>query len=226
MGNRYRKELKYVITVEEYLQFRPWLDALLRADINGINGGYTVRSLYFDSLYDNDYYDNSDGVLNKCKIRLRTYEENYDKIRLECKAKEGSDGIKYSVWISEHEARLIAAGDYSPLRKRKDRICQTIYLRMNKGGYQARTVVEYDRIAYSYPASDVRITFDRRVRGTLTGNGFFERYPGFIPLLDYHHGVFEIKYNDFLPFQIKELTKKLDRLPQANSKYRQARELL
>lgn len=226
MGNRYRKELKYVITIEEYLQLKPWLENLLTADINGVNGTYTVRSLYFDSLYDNDYYDNADGILRKCKIRMRVYERDFNKIRLECKAKEGSDGIKYSLWISEAEARLIAAGNYSSLQERKDRICQAIYLRMGKGGYHPKTVVEYDRIAYSYPASDVRITFDRRVRGTLTGNGFFDQFPGLVPLMDYHHGIFEIKYNDFLPYQIKQLTKKLDRLPQANSKYKQARELL
>ena len=225
MGNGYRKELKYVITIGEYLQFKPWLEAILKADANGINGTYTVRSLYFDSLYDNDYYDNSDGVLKKCKIRMRTYGNDYDRIRLECKAKDGADGIKYSIWISEEQARMIAAGDYTPLQKRGDEISQAIYLRLNRGGYRPKTVVEYDRDAYSYPVSDVRITFDRRIRGTLTGNGFFEKFPGLIPLLDYSLGVFEIKYNDFLPYQIKELTRKLDRLPQANSKYRQAREL-
>ena len=39
-----------------------------------------VRSLYFDSLEDSDYYDKLDGVMNRKKIRLRIYEAGSDYV--------------------------------------------------------------------------------------------------------------------------------------------------
>lgn len=223
MGNGYRKEWKYVIPVMEYLRLKPWMSQMLKPDSHGVDGCYTVRSLYFDSIYDNDYYDNVDGNLKKRKIRLRSYAGNFDSLQLECKCKEGSDGKKYAVSLSREEGEQVIAGDYSCLSARMDSVSREIHLRMHSGAYRPKTVVEYDREAFSYPVSEVRITFDRRVRGTALGTGFFEEVPVFVPLLPASFGVLEIKYNDFLPYPFQRLMRQLERLPQANSKYVQAR---
>lgn len=37
-------------------------------------GGYRIRSLYFDTLDDNDYRDKLDGMELRRKIRLRNYD--------------------------------------------------------------------------------------------------------------------------------------------------------
>lgn len=222
----YRKEWKYVISVAEYLRLKPWLRQMLKPDSHGDDGCYTVRSLYFDSVYDYDYYDNLDGNLKKRKFRLRCYSGNFDRLQLECKSKEGSDGIKYAVSLSRAEAEEILEGNFSSILEKKDSVGQEMFLRLHAGAYRPKTVVEYDREAYSYPVSDVRLTFDRKVRGTASGNGFFDENPGFFPLLNAQFGVFEVKFNDFLPYPLKQLTKQLERLPQANSKYVQARSIL
>lgn len=226
MSGVFRKEYKYVIPVSKYLSLKPWLEQLLKPDTHGENGCYTVRSLYFDSLYDNDYYDNVDGMLIKRKIRLRAYLPDLDKLHLEWKCKEGSDGLKYSLQVTRQEAEQMMLGDYFFLSSHKDGLSRRMYQRLLTGAYHPKTLVEYDRIAYSYPSSDVRVTFDRNVRGTTTGQGFFEKYPGFLPLTNYAQGILEIKYNDFLPYPIRQFTSYLDGLPQANSKYTQARTII
>lgn len=102
-----------------------------------------------------------------------------------------------------------------------------MYHHFVRGCYRPKTIVEYERTAYSYPASDVRITFDRNVRGTMTGNGLFdEKLKLALPLNGLSHGVLEIKYTHFLPYPIKQLTQQLNHYAQSNSKYVQARTLL
>ena len=51
----FRHEYKYMISYDEMLKLRSKLNKLL--DIDRSYDGYMVRSLYFDSLEDNDYYD-------------------------------------------------------------------------------------------------------------------------------------------------------------------------
>lgn len=226
MKQIYRKENKYLLRTSEFVQLKKSLELVLQPDYNGKSGCYQVRSLYFDSLYDNDYYDNVDGVLEKRKIRLRVYPPRFEKVRLEWKCKEGSDGIKYDLWLTKEEARQMIRGDFSFLRCKMDALSQAIYVRLMCGAYRPKTLVQYEREAYGYGVSDVRITFDTYIKGTLTGYGLFDENPMFIPLLDYGYGILEIKYNDFLPDIIKRLTGKIDRLQIANSKYIQARDLM
>lgn len=221
-----RKEWKYVIPVSEYLRLEPWLCRIMHPDEHGENGTYLIRSLYFDSLNDRDLRDNLDGVQKKQKIRLRCYPPELTKAALECKSKNGSDGAKYRVELTADEVQAVASGDYSCLAQRRDAIARNIYLRMAQGGYQPKTVIEYQRTAYLYPASDTRITFDRGQRATATGFGFLEENPSFLPLMSDGMGVMEIKYNRFLPYPISELMQKLDRLSEANSKYTRARILV
>ena len=226
MKTAYRKEWKYVISIAEYLRLKPWLEQLLQPDAHGIDGTYTVRSLYFDSLYDRDFYDNLDGVLEKRKIRLRCYPPDFGHASLEYKAKDGSDGFKRHVTLGADEIRAVQQGDYSCLAAKDDAVARGIYQRMIQGVYRPKTVIEYTRTAYLYPVSDTRITFDQKQRATGTGIGFLEKEPSFLPLMPDNMGVLEMKYNDFLPYPIMGLMQNLDRLWQANSKYTQARELI
>jgi len=218
-----RKEIKYIVPICDFLKMKPQLLQLMKADTNGEDGHYTVRSLYFDSIYDHDLYDNINGMLEKRKVRLRTYDPNLDRVRLEWKCKEGSDGRKFSFWITKAEAQEMMEGNFTFLEKNDDLIRRNLHKRLMQGCYIPKTVVEYQREAYSYPVSDTRITFDRTMRVAQGGFGFFENELCGIPLFDESVGIFEIKYNDFLPYPIRQLTSTIDRCAVANSKYTQAR---
>lgn len=45
-----RKEHKYLITTEQYVELVQRMSSYMRPDRHGINGKYTVTTLYFESL--------------------------------------------------------------------------------------------------------------------------------------------------------------------------------
>lgn len=218
----YRKEVKYVMYAHEFAAMRQTLNALLYRDNHGGDFGYVVRSLYFDSYNDHDYYDTVDGLENKSKIRIRTYKPG-TLIKLEQKQKQGFDSRKFSLILSQEEARKMQQGDYDFLTARPEEAARQIYLQLIQGAYQPKTLVEYDREAYVFPAGDVRITFDTGARATASGWDIFDPNPPFTPLIPSGTGVLEVKYTGFLPSFIKAIIES-GRLSTANSKYVQARE--
>lgn len=219
----FRKEIKYMIPLELFFQLQKQLDGMMQRDIYGKNGTYMVRSQYYDSLMNQDLQDNLSGVMEKRKIRLRVYSPEDERVKLEYKCKSGSDGVKYSLSISREETLQMEAGRYEFLLNRQEPLAQKLYHRLLNGGYQPKSLIEYDRTAYAYPVSDVRITFDYRVRAGASPYGILEKAPFFSPVSDADSGVLEVKYNDFLPAHIKNIIKDVDNQAEASSKYSRAR---
>ena len=61
----FRHEYKYVISYDEMLKLRTKFNEVLVIDRN--YNGYMVRSVYFDSINDDDYYDKLGGEINRKK---------------------------------------------------------------------------------------------------------------------------------------------------------------
>lgn len=222
----YRKEIKYVISLEQFARLERQLDAVMQRDRHGENGTYMVRSQYYDSYGDRDLWDNLDGVMEKRKIRVRIYEEDGEYASLEYKCKSGTDGVKYAITISRKEAGLLEQGSFGWLLEREEELAHHLYCKMTQESYHPKTIVEYDRTAFVYPVSDVRITFDHRLRGTANPYGLFGKGQFFAPLLSADKGILEVKYNTFLPSPIKGIVEQTDSLAEASSKYSQARFLI
>lgn len=201
---------------------RPLLSALMQRDTHGGDFGYVVRSLYFDSVYDRDYYDTVDGRLKKAKVRLRIYGKD-SPIKLELKQKENSDSLKQSLLVTREEARCMQQCDFEFLSRRTEPVARTLYMRLLQGAYQPKTLVEYDREAYLYDAGDVRITFDTGMRATASDWDLFAETPPWTTLAPPGTGVLEVKYTSLLPSFLKQIVQ-TDRLATANSKYVQARQ--
>ncbi|MBQ4283911.1 MAG: polyphosphate polymerase domain-containing protein [Lachnospira sp.] len=223
MAEVFRKELKYVIPVEKYMRMQSLLQAVMEPDKYSVDGSYMVRSQYYDSITDADLHDNLDGVLEKRKIRVRIYSSEATKAKLEYKCKNGTDGIKYSIELTREEAELMESHSYGFLLQRDEELAKKLYVKMTEQVYVPRTIVEYERTAYTYPISDIRVTFDRNIRGSINPYGLFEKEPLYIPLLEQDKGVLEVKYNDFFPSVLKPLLAGLDSVEQSYSKYSSAR---
>lgn len=226
MSDVLRKEGKYVILKSEFYWIKKQLDSLMQLDVNGGSLGYMVRSLYFDSLLDQDLYDTLDGNMEKRKIRLRMYSYTGKIVKLEYKCKSGANVRKYSLDISREQAKDMENGNFEFLRKFDDVIASTIYCRLLQGGYHPKSVIEYQRYAYVYPVSNVRITFDTEIRTKGTPYGFFSRELCGVYLMPTDRGVLEVKYNHFLPYPIKHVLECVNRISTSNSKYAQARTVL
>ena len=218
-----RKEIKYVIPIEEFARIRNKLESVMKWDENSEMGGYTIRSQYFDSLHDRDLADKLFGHEEKRKIRLRIYSTEDEIVKLEYKGKSDADGLKLSILISREEALQMENHQYSFLLNREEPLAKQLYVKMMQGCYRPKTIVTYKRIAFSYPASNVRITFDTEVMATMNPYGLFKKDLVLAPIQDFDVGVLEVKYDNYLPSPLKMLIDHIDSSTQANGKYAEAR---
>ena len=221
-SERGRKEIKYLISRREAMILQQKLDGIMERDIHGENGRYFIRSQYYDSIDDQDLWDNLDGMYEKRKLRLRIYSLNDLSAKLEFKCKNGSDGVKYSIPVSREQALRMEQGDASFLLEYETELAMRLYLRITQGCYRPKTIIDYQRLAFAYPAGDVRITFDTDIRGALYPYGLFENV-GTDALGSTEQVLMEVKYTGFLPDMIAEILKKTDELSTSHSKYSRAR---
>ena len=220
-----RKEIKYRIPLLEYKYLERALQAQLQADTNNRAEGYTVISLYFDSLDDGDRSNVLDGLEVRKKIRLRIYSPQDATAKMEYKQKQGGDQTKYSITVSKTEALNLISGDYRALLDYDEPVAGRMYGEMMQGVYRPKVLIAYERRAFVYPVNRVRITFDTNVRASQVNLNPFDPDVSFAPVMAPGIGVFEVKYDGFLPTFIQKALAKLDALPGANSKYLQARAL-
>ncbi|MBR0171880.1 MAG: polyphosphate polymerase domain-containing protein [Lachnospiraceae bacterium] len=220
-----RRELKYIMTEADAIRREQRLARVIGRDENDSGRGYTVRSLYFDTPYDRDYADKAEGLLNRRKIRLRTY-DNSGKIRLELKEKSTNTQRKRAVIVSRAEADALCAGRYEVLLEREEALCAELYAVMTKLAYRPKCVVEYDRRAFAEPCNDIRITFDRNIRVCTTGFRLTGDDLFFLPADDRNRVTMEVKFNGFLLSHIAKAAGATQDLYVSASKYSGSRELI
>lgn len=222
----YRSEWKYYISLSEYQYLRAVLDNLLTRDPNmGERGEYFIRSLYFDSIDNYDYLTKLYGVRDRKKIRLRIYDTDTDKVKLEVKNRRGSYMLKESLTISRDDALRMIGGDYSVLEGYEDALATKVYGIMTSRSYVPKTIVDYEREAFVYPEHNARITFDKNIRAA-AGDRLFDRELCTCPLIREPMMVLEVKYDQVLPGYIKDAISSATLLNSSVSKYCMARELL
>ena len=82
-----RHELKYFIARPQYELLSRTLKGALKLDANAVRhgGSYHIRSLYFDTVFDDALYDKINGVKDRDKYRMRIYYYSDREIFMECK---------------------------------------------------------------------------------------------------------------------------------------------
>jgi len=114
--NGLRHELKFTLHKDAATILKQRLSLLLPFDNNANhNGEYYVRSLYFDTIDADAYFEKMDGVQTRRKYRIRFYNQNLDFIRLECKEKFDSMTLKRQARISLPYAQKIIANQIEAL---------------------------------------------------------------------------------------------------------------
>ena len=99
-----RCEKKYLLNLVEKVRTEAYLDRLLIQDPHNGAGGYRVRSLYFDTVFDKDFFDKKDGLETRRKVRLRIYDPLDEQVLLEIKQKQGENQRKRSLVLSRSHA--------------------------------------------------------------------------------------------------------------------------
>ncbi len=195
-----RHELKFLINYGEYAHLSRTLDYLLQRDPAGDEfNEYAVRSLYFDTVFDDFLYEKISGVGDRKKYRLRIYNFSDKQIKLECKSKYGNLISKKTLGIPRDLAEQIMACDPTGLEETGETLLHDIYREMKNRLLKPVVIVDYVREAYIHPAEEVRITFDKQLHTGLFKTNLFDRYLPTMPAMDNNLIVLEVKFNRVLP---------------------------
>ena len=202
-----RHELKFLVTRTQLEVLRQVIAPVLHLDPNAVkNGGsYFIRSLYFDTVYDDALYDKIAGVKDRDKYRMRIYNMSDREVFMECKTKVGNLISKRSVKIARDLAEQLMAGDPAGLENTQSGLLRDVYREMRTRLLHPVVLVDYEREAYVHPAEEVRITFDMRVRSGLNSIDLFNPRVPTVPVLPNDETILEVKYNRVLPPYIRDL---------------------
>lgn len=214
-----RKELKYSINYFEYTTLTQKLHNILLEDKNNGEGGYLVRSLYFDSYANTDFYQKLSGAMNRKKIRLRIYSHDDPNVKLEIKRKYADAQEKQTVIISREDAQSLIDLDYEVLRKYKSDTANTIYNILKVNHLIPIVLIEYKRKAFIHPMNNIRITLDSEVESSESNFDFFAKAPVLAPTDYYYQAILEVKFNEFIFKWITDVFKPYNLDQQSYSKY-------
>lgn len=212
----FRHEYKYVISYADMLVLRKKLNKVLSIDRN--DDGYLIRSLYFDSVNDDDYYDKLGGEINRKKIRLRIYEPDAKFVKLEIKAKYDIHQLKRSLIIDKETAMELIKENYDVLLKYNDETALEAYTILRGGLYKPKVIIEYQRLAYT-TATTTRITFDFDIKSSDNIDCFFDDYINYNDLTTKTDVVLEVKFDRFLEPYLSNILANYGTRGQSVSKY-------
>lgn len=227
-----RREQKYLITVDQYNLLLEHIMPYMRPDQFGIDGKYTVSSLYFDSESHNIYFETKNKLNFRQKLRLRIYDNtDLDSLSFfEVKQKHNKVVNKRRMSLPLYEAytyistvddRNLSSFHSSNLQvfREIDRFKKLYHLR-------PEMVVSYDRYAiFGIDDPELRMTFDFNLRcrnqDLHLENGSYGQ--NFI-----HQDlvVVEVKINDSVPLWLTRILQALQCEQRSASKYCTSMELL
>ena len=218
---KYRHELKYLIPRSEYLAMRSRLKAVMDVDPHaGEDGRYLIRSIYFDNSDDKALREKIDGIGRREKFRIRFYNDDLSFITLEKKMKIDTLCMKYDAQLTEEECRKILSGDLDWMKEHPQELVKELYAKMQYQRLRPRVLVSYVREPYTYPAGNVRVTFDSEIRTTLFHHEFLTKEVSDISATDTPQDmILEVKYDAFLPRIIQDLIQVRGIRQQSFSKY-------
>ncbi len=213
-----RHEHKLYINLSDYIELSSKLKNIAQLDKNALdNNGYKIRSLYFDNYSDKAVTEKLSGLSRREKFRIRLYNDDPSFIRLEKKFKINRMCYKEKVSITKSQCESILANRYEVLKESEDPFLMELYAKVQYQNLRPRTIVDYTREAYIYPAGNVRITLDKNIRTSSNVQGLFDSELVTIPAARYI--ILEIKYDGFLPDIIRKVIQIGNRNETEFSKY-------
>ena len=217
----YRHEDKYLINRAEAELLKRRLQVFLHRDKNAPDGGYFIRSLYFDDAKLSAYNDKLSGYNERAKYRIRFYNMDESYIVLEKKEKRAGMTHKTSGVITKECCERLIARD----GKGAEKICPVPIVKelsalISASGMRPAVLVDYDRVPFTFAVSNVRVTLDIAVRTCpFNTQDIFSHCLPCVPALPDGTAVLEVKYNSFLPMNVSAILEGVPKAHMAISKY-------
>ena len=218
-NERYRNEWKYLIDTAQKELICQRLEPLMTLDKHATNGGYMLRSLYFDDRSDSCMEENDAGVDLRRKFRIRVYDPAQQNMHLEIKEKIHGFTRKSACTITRDECLQLMGSDILPGFDHRKQL-NALKLEMRTAQMQPKAIISYDRSAFVSPLGNVRITFDRNIQISTQCHAFLQdTLPGAISLLPAGLHVLEVKYDELIPDYLLQLIQSIHPQRTAFSKY-------
>lgn len=222
-----RKEFKFLLGLEDRLKLLQALDTLLIPDAYGDYDGYSVRSVYFDGIDNQDYYQKLTKEAFQKRVRLRVYNPTDETAKFEIKKKWSHSQIKETVVVTREHARQMLEGDFSSLLEYDDPTAELGYEICTTMSYRPVSMVEYKRKAYTHPQFSTRITLDNELRYRNWEYGLFDDDDqNYRAVTDLRETILEVKYDTYLLPYIQDVLASLNLRPCPISKFGSSRSLL
>ena len=214
---KFRHEIKHEISFSDMLIIRHRLNAVAYPDPHTVNGKYHIRSLYFDTLGDKALMEKINGMSRREKFRIRYYNGDTTVIHLEKKSKIDNLGNKQNAPLTAEQAQNIVDGDNKWMIDSEFPLIRELYSKMQTQDIAPKTIVDYTREPFIYPAGNVRVTLDYHIRSGLRCTDFLNPDCVTVPISD--SIILEVKWDEFLPDIIRDAVSLADRREGAFSKY-------
>lgn len=215
LEQKFRHEYKHSITAADMTTLRMRLSAVMQHDIFTVGGKYFIRSLYFDNIFDKALLEKLNGVNQREKFRIRYYNGDTSFIRLEKKSKFGGLSSKLSVPLTYEQADLLAQG--IPVRDSKNELINELAFKMDTQLLKPKTIVDYTREAFVYPAGNVRVTLDYDIRTGMDSTELLDQNGVTVSSGD--DIILEVKWDEYLPSVIEQAVQLGSRQTSSFSKY-------
>ena len=214
-----RFELKYLIEEPLALEIARFVRGYLEPDEYAAKSStysYRVKSLYLDSRSYTLYRQTCQGAKNRFKLRIRFYdEEESSPCFLEIKRRELDVIKKERTPVTRKGAGLVANGmTPSPSflyakAANNGKALQSLWTFCELRDHTeavGKTYVSYEREAYMSPdGSQIRVTFDRDLRGAPYVAKLGVHVPDDAVCVDPGGVILELKFSDRFPAWMREL---------------------
>ncbi len=221
----FRHEVKYYISEREAYMLAQYLRCVMRVDMHaGGDGQYWIRSLYFDTSGNRDYYDKVNGYSERRKLRLRIYNTASDTAMLELKSKRGAFVHKESMVLGRADAIRLINDDCAFLPGMPNSAADKFYACFCFERLRPVLLIDYERQAFELPFESIRITIDRHLRASMDACRLFDNSVPCVNVMNESSCILEVKYRHAIPDFLRSILSDIG-LPNASiSKYVIARQ--
>jgi hypothetical protein len=161
---KFRHELKYDISYDDYLVLRIRLKKYAEYDTNASDRGYyKIHTLYID----NPHLDSNET------FRIRYYNNDTSYIVLEKKTFINSLCFSKNTVITKEQCEHILINDIDFIKNSDDALVQELYAKMKYRFLAPAHVEHYIREPFILNMGKIRITIDRNIHTTAAVNEFF-----------------------------------------------------
>ena len=216
----YRVEKKYLVSEGQLVFLQKQLESCMAYDKYNLSGEpYTIRSVYFDDMYDSFLQENEAGTDNREKYRIRIYNGDLSLIHLECKSKLNGYTKKVKENLTREECLCYINKGPLALQPEDGFLKKKIYALNRLSRMQTVQIVEYERVAFVEEIGNVRVTLDRNIGGSTKVEDFMNPTVELLPALPLGMHILEVKYDELLPDYITRALRSVSLQRTSFSKY-------